>query len=66
MEIGGTVSVSTPMAKNTGTGSRAGTIKDRVQVKNPVTGRYVKLDTRTGRILDHKKSKGPYKGIRKK
>lgn len=34
-----------------------------VQVKNPVTGRWVKLDTNTGRILDTKKSPGPYKSV---
>ena len=54
------------MAVNTGQNHRKGTVKDRVQVLNPVTKRWVKLDTRTGRILDHKKTPGPYKGIRKK
>jgi len=37
---------------------------DTVQVRNPITERYVKVDTRTGRILAHKKSPGPYKGIK--
>jgi hypothetical protein len=41
-------------------------VKDRVQLKNPITGKYVKIDTRTGRIVDHKKTPGPYKGIREK
>jgi len=41
-------------------------IKSRVQVKNPVTERWVKIDTTTGRIVDHKKTPGPYKGIKKK
>ena len=54
------------MGKNTGKNSRAGAIKERVQIKNPVTGRYVKIDTRTGRIIAHKKTSGPYKGIRTK
>lgn len=54
------------MSKNTGKGSRSGAVKNRVQVKNPVTGRYVKIDTQTGRVVDHKKTDGPYKGIRKK
>jgi len=53
------------MAKQTKSG-RAGAVKDRVQVKNPVTDRWVKIDTRTGRIVDHKKTAGPYKSIRKK
>ncbi|HHY76692.1 MAG TPA: hypothetical protein GX500_08015 [Firmicutes bacterium] len=37
--------------------------KDVVQVKNPKTNRYVKIDRDTGRIIAHKKSPGPYKGI---
>lgn len=52
------------MAKNTGDGTRKGAVKGRVQALNPVTRRYVKIDTDTGRIIDHKKSAGPYKGIR--
>ena len=46
--------------------AKPGTVKSRVQVKNPVTDRWVKVDTRTGRIVDHKKSPGPYKGVKKK
>lgn len=52
------------MATNTGKGRRAGAVKERVQALNPATGRYVKIDTATGRIVDHKKTKGPYKGVR--
>lgn len=37
--------------------------KDIVQVKNPKSGHYVKIDRSAGKILDHKKSLGPYKGI---
>jgi hypothetical protein len=37
--------------------------KDIVQVKNPKSGHYVKIDRDVGRIIDHKKSEGPYKGI---
>jgi hypothetical protein len=36
---------------------------DVVQVKNPKTGHYVKIDRAKGRILDHKKSEGPYKNV---
>ncbi len=54
------------MATNTGTNHRTGAVKARVQVKNPVTNRYVKIDSSTGRILEHKKTPGPYKGIREK
>jgi hypothetical protein len=37
--------------------------RDIVQVKNPRTNRYVKIDRTAGRIISHKKSAGPYKGI---
>jgi len=37
--------------------------KDIVQVKNPKTGRYVKIDRAAGRIIDHKKSEKPYKNV---
>jgi len=34
-----------------------------VQTKNPRTGHYVKIDRKEGRIISHKYSKGPYKGV---
>lgn len=37
--------------------------KDVVQTKNPKTGHYVKIDRSKGKIVSHKKSKGPYKNI---
>lgn len=37
--------------------------KDVVQVKNPRTGRYVKIDRSAGKIISHKKSNGAYKGV---
>lgn len=37
--------------------------RDVVQVKNPKTGRYVKIDRSKGKILSHKKSDGKYKGV---
>ncbi len=37
--------------------------RDVVQVRNPKSGRYVKIDRSKGKILSHKKSKGPYKDI---
>jgi hypothetical protein len=46
--------------------SRTTRSSGRVQVKNPVTNRWVKLDTRTGRIVDTKKSPGPYKDVPRK
>ncbi len=37
--------------------------RDVVQVKNPRSNRYVKIDRSNGRIVSHKKTTGPYKGI---
>lgn len=37
--------------------------RDVVQVKNPRSGRYVKIDRGAGVIVSHKKSPGPYKGV---
>ncbi len=34
-----------------------------VQVKNPRTDRYVKINRAEGRIVSHKKSPGPYKNV---
>ena len=36
---------------------------DVVQVKNPRSGRYVKIDRAAGKIVSHKKSEGPYKNV---
>lgn len=36
---------------------------DYVQLKNPRTGRYVKIDRTRGWIVAYKKSDGPYKNI---
>jgi len=54
------------MAKRDKSGKLKGSISKRIQVLNPVTKRYVKIDTDRGRIIEHKKSPGPYKNIRKK
>ena len=37
--------------------------KNRVQVLNPVTGKYVKINTEIGGIIGHKSDKAPYKNI---
>ena len=37
--------------------------KNIVQVKNPKTNRYVKIDRDKGTIVSQKKSEGPYKNI---
>lgn len=36
---------------------------DVVQVRNPRTDRYVKIDRSEGKIISHKKSSGPYKDV---
>ena len=37
--------------------------RDVVQLKNPRSGRYVKIDRAAGMIIGHKKSAGPYKNV---
>lgn len=37
--------------------------KDVVQVKNPKTNRYVKIDRSVGKIIGNKRTKGPYKNV---
>lgn len=39
------------------------TKRNIVQVKNPKTNRYVKIDRSAGKIVAHKKSAGPYKNV---
>ncbi len=36
---------------------------DVVQVRNPRTERYVKIDRSAGKIVSHKRSSGPYKNV---
>lgn len=56
------------MAKNppSGDNRRVGAVKNRVQVLNPKTGQWTKIDTTTHRIIGQKKGGAPYKGVRKK
>lgn len=37
--------------------------KGVIQIKNPKSGHYVKIDRTAGKILDHKRTEGPYKNI---
>lgn len=37
--------------------------KDVVQVKNPKSDRYVKIDRTEGKIISHKKTPGPYANV---
>ena len=55
------------MAKNTGSGSRSGAVTGRTQVKNPVTGDFVKRDESSGpgkgKFLDVKQDGTKFKGV---
>ncbi|MCT4562373.1 MAG: hypothetical protein N4A41_13470 [Crocinitomicaceae bacterium] len=53
------------MATNSGKNSRNGPVKNRSQVFNPITGNYVKRDTKTGKFIDVKSDGKPFKGVRK-
>jgi len=50
------------MAKNTGNGSRIGSVKNRTQTQTP-SGNWVKRDTETGRFKDVKSDGTPFKGV---
>jgi len=47
-----------------GDNSRVGAVRDRVQVFNPRTKLWVKIDTNSNRIMDVKTSGGKFKGVR--
>ena len=57
------------MAKNTGDDHRIGSVDDRTQVLNPVTGRWTKRDrsdsASAGRFMDVKSDGEPFKGVAK-
>ena len=55
------------MAKNPppGDNHRVGAVRDRSQVFNPHTDRWVKRDAETGRFLDQKADKDRFKGVRR-
>jgi hypothetical protein len=46
-------------------GSSPWSFRDRSQVFNPVTQRWTKRDTETGRFMDQKTDGKPFKGVRK-
>lgn len=48
-----------------GDGHRTGQVRDRSQTHNPQNDRWVKRDTTTGRFIDQKADKEPFKGVRK-
>jgi len=56
------------MAKNTGNGSRKGSVAGRTQVQNPVTGDFVKRDetegsSDKGQFMDVKQDGTKFKGV---
>ena len=55
------------MAKNkpAGDDARVGAVKERSQVLNPKTGKFVKRDSATGEFMDQKADDQPFKGVRK-
>ncbi|MFS0490824.1 hypothetical protein [Leadbetterella byssophila] len=46
-------------------GGRIGAVRDRSQVKNPVTGNWTKRNSDTGRFMDVKQDGTPFKGVTK-
>jgi len=50
------------MARNTGKGSRVGSVNNRSQTRTSGGG-YVKRDTSTGRFVDVKSDGKPFKGV---
>ena len=53
------------MATNSGHNFRHGEVRDRSQVRNPRTDQWVKRDDGTGRFVDVKQDKTPFKGVRR-
>ncbi len=49
-----------------GDNARVGAVKDRSQVYNPKTDKWVKRDSQTGKFMDVKTTDNkPFKGVRK-
>jgi len=48
-----------------GDGHRNGAVRDRSQVFNPKTERYVKRDADSGKFMDQKSDTKPFKGVRR-
>jgi hypothetical protein len=55
------------MAKNktAGDSRRVGAVKSRSQIKNPITGTWTKRDNKSGKFMDVKADRKPFKGARK-
>ena len=54
------------MAKNTGENTRKGAIKNKEQVLNPKTDKWVEKDSATGKFTNVKSDGTPLKGVTKK
>jgi hypothetical protein len=63
--FGSTVEKEAEMATNTGRGYRRGEVRNRSQVRNPGSGRWVERDATTGRFLNVKSDRVRFKGVRK-
>ena len=48
-----------------GDGHRNGAVRNRSQVYNQQTERWIKRDSDTGRFMDQKQDGKPFKGVRK-
>lgn len=48
-----------------GDGHRNGAIKDRCQTHNPKNNKWVERDTTSGRFINQKADRKPFKGVRK-
>lgn len=48
-----------------GDNARKGAVTGRSQVLNPKTGIWTKRDSETGKFMDGKKDREPFKGVRK-
>jgi len=55
------------MAKNPpyGDNHRQGAVRNRSQAYKPHNDRFTKRDTETGKFIDQKADKEPFKGVRK-
>lgn len=53
------------MARNTGRGTRIGSVAGRSQVKNSRTGLWTKRSSSSGKFVAAKRSGGAFKGVRK-
>jgi len=48
-----------------GDGHRHGAVRDRSQMFNPKNDRWVKRDSETGKFMDQKTNRDPFKVVRK-